>query len=309
MSIPLINKYRPESFDEMIGHATIKAAIQRVIGSDSQPHSYLLTGPGGIGKTSTARIIGKMLGCEIIEFSASEKSGADDMRDVVNLGAHMALSGAGLRMIIIDECHGLSKQAWDVLLKLLEEPPDHLYLALCTTEPSKVKDTIMQRCFHIPLKPLSVAEIEELLLSVIAVEEWVVDADVFNMVLGAAKGSPRKALTLLQTVWDAPSKEEASRIIDLHDGSEPLLELCRHLTAGAIVWDKAKGYLERIEDTEWDNAYLLIGRFIAGAMLKTKSAAEAERLWKLLDALTFPVETVDRKVAFYAAFGKMIWGA
>ena len=309
MSVPLINKFRPDNFEQMVGHDTIKAAIQRVIISDGAPHSYLMTGPGGVGKTTSARIIANMLECELVELSAAEKSGADDMRDIIELGNHMSLNGAGRRAIIIDECHGLSKSAWQVLLKLLEEPPEHLYLFLCTTELAKVPDTIVQRCFHVPLKPLATSEISELLEVVVEVEGWQVNPDVFNLVIGAALGSPRKALTLLQAVWDAPSMAEASRIIELQDGSEPLLELCKHLVGGQLNWEKCKGYLSRIEDGEWDNAGLLIGRYLASSMLKANDGAGAERIWKLLDALTFPVETFDRKVAFYAAFGKMLWGA
>jgi DNA polymerase III gamma/tau subunit len=310
MNIPLINRYRPENFEEIVGHDEIKAALKRVLTTDSQPHSYLLTGPGGIGKTTIARIIGRSLGCDIVEISAAENSGTDDMRRVIDLGNHMSLTGSGLRMIIIDECHGLSKPAWQVLLKLVEEPPEHLFLALCTTELAKVPDTIIQRCFHVPLKPLSVVNIEEILLTICNVEEWEVQPDVLTLVLQAAQGSPRRAISTLQAVWDAPSLAEASRIIQLQDGSEPLVEMCKYITNNveALSWAKFKGFLDRIEDGEWDNASLLIGRFIVGAMLRTSEQEKAGALWRILDALTFPIETHDRKVAFYAAIGKIIWG-
>lgn len=307
MNVPLINKYRPASFDEMVGHASIKQALQRALASDSQPHSFLMTGPGGIGKTSSARIIASMLECEVVEISAAENSGTDAMRELIELGNHMSLTGSGRRMIIVDECHGLSKAAWQVLLKILEEPPTWLYLALCTTEHTKVPDTVVQRCYHIALRPLPPKEIEELLSLIIEMEGWQVQDDVFSAVIQASNGSPRKAISILQAVWDAPSREEVSRIINLFDTSEPVIDLCKYLVDGGREWDKLKGLLERIEDDEWDRSHILICRFIAAAMMRAKSAEAAKKLWSMIDALTFPVETYDRKVAFYAALGKIVF--
>jgi DNA polymerase III gamma/tau subunit len=310
MPEPLITRYRPAAFDEMIGHEAMRASLTRVLESDSAPHAFLMTGPGGIGKTTSARIIATMLQCEILEISAAEYSGTDDMRNVIETGHHMALGGSGRRMIIIDECHGLSKAAWQVLLKLLEEPPEHLYLALCTTEVSKVPDTIQQRCFHVLLKPLSVREIEELLLLVCELEGWQVNPDVMTAVIQAALGSPRKALTLLQKVWDAPSIDEARRIIDIFDQSEPFNDLCKALVmTGGAPWPKLQPLLERIDDEEWEKAHIQVGRFLAACMKNAKKADEAQRYWSMLDAFTFPVETYDKKVAFYAALGKILWGA
>jgi DNA polymerase-3 subunit gamma/tau len=154
MSLPLVIKYRPKSFEEVIGHEDMLMALLRAISSDTCPHSFLFTGVSGLGKTTLARITAMELQADPLEIDAASNNGVDATRGLVELGQHMSMVGDGRRAIIIDECHTLSKQAWQPLLKLLEEPPDHLYIMLCTTELEKVPDTIRNRCFHVVLKPL-----------------------------------------------------------------------------------------------------------------------------------------------------------
>jgi DNA polymerase-3 subunit gamma/tau len=307
MSETIITKYRPTSFDEMVGHEAIRRALADAVLGGTAPHAYLMTGPGGIGKTTTARILANMLECEVLEIDAASNSGVEEARQIAELGNHMSLTGAGRRMIIVDECHTLSKQAWQALLKVLEEPPSHLYFALCTTELAKVPDTIVQRCYHVPLKPVSTEEMEELLLAICEMEEWEPDPDVLTLVIQAATGQPRKALSMLQAVHKAPNKEEAARIITLQEMSSPLIELCKLLVKGP-TWDSIKPLLLAIQDEEWKEASLLAGRWLAKAMVMARTEANATRIWVMLDALTFPVDTFDRKIAFYAALGKMLWG-
>jgi DNA polymerase-3 subunit gamma/tau len=305
---PLITKYRPADFSDMIGHREIVRSLERAIAGSAAPHCFLLTGPGGTGKTTTARILASRLGAEIIETSGAEKSGTDDMRQIVELGSHMSLSGSGKRMIIIDECHALSKSAWQVLLKLLEEPPEWLYVSLCTTEAGKVPDTIMQRCYPVAFRSLSPVDIQTMLDIIIDIEEWTVVPDVFSLIVEEARGSMRKAITYLQAVWDAPSREEASRIISLQESSEPVSDLAKYLVKGGpYKWDIIQPILARIPDEDWDGAYIQIGRYIAGAMMNSKKQEAATKQWELLEALTFPVNTVDRKVAFYTALGKIVF--
>ncbi len=134
ISQQLINKYRPETWDEVVGHDEVLTALQRALSQDTRPHSFLLSGPPGLGKTTLARIIAGDLHCEIVEISGATHSGVDNMREIVELGSHMSLSGAGRRMFILDECQRISKGGWDALLKITEEPPEHLFFALCTTE-------------------------------------------------------------------------------------------------------------------------------------------------------------------------------
>jgi DNA polymerase III subunit gamma/tau len=306
---PLINKFRPEDFDQVIGHQEILASLQRAIASSVRPHAYLFTGPAGLGKTTLARIVGKHLQAEIVEVDAASNSGVDAMRAMVEFGAYMPIGGAGRRIIIIDECHTLSKPAFQAALKILEEPPSHLFIALCTTELAKIPETIVSRCFHVMLRPLRPTEIEELLIPVCEIEEWQVADDVLAAVVQAAEGSPRKALTILQAVHDVTSRDEVKRIITLIDSSKPLLELLQLLMRCNPPWGRVRDILKRIEPDEFENASIEAGRYICAAMVNEETSDDrARQLWILLDALLFPAHSYDRLAMFYAAIGRMIWG-
>lgn len=306
MSGSLINKYRPEDWDEIVGHEDIVVALQRSLESDSHPHAFLFSGPGGIGKTTMARIVAKRLHAELVEIDAATFSGIDNMREIVNLGSHMALSGEGARLILIDEVHGLSKAAFQALLKILEEPPDHLYFALATTEIQKVPETIRIRCFHAALRPIANNDIDLLIETVATAEGWELPDDVMAAVVAGATGQPRKALSILQAVHGAESREEVARIIRLQDPTDAVSELMRELVKRS-PWERIKPILERIADDEYEEALIPMGRYIMGAMVREKSE-KAEVYWRMLDALTFPSSTFDPKARFYAAVGRVLWG-
>jgi DNA polymerase-3 subunit gamma/tau len=307
--LPLITKYRPESFGEVIGHEAIRASLIRVLGAaQSRPHAYLFTGPSGIGKTTMARIIGKILEADILEVDAASNSGVEAMRGLVEFSQHMALSGAGTRLMIIDEAHALSRPAWQAILKLLEEPPPHLYLALCTTELIKVPETIQTRCFHCPLRPLTAPEIEDLLAVIADLEGWRVAPDVFQLAVQAGTGQPRKALTILQAIHDAPNRDEARRVIALVEASDPLIELFQHLLKGMRSWKQIRPLLLRIESETFEEAAIQAGRYLAAALVQTEDEKRAAAIWQMIEALVFPSETWDKKIAFIAALGRILWG-
>lgn len=307
MSLPLINKYRPEDWEEVIGHDDITNALQRSLATESHPHAFLFSGPGGIGKTSMARIVARQLEAELIEIDAATFSGIDNMRDIVQLGNHMSLSGEGKRLILIDEVHGLSRPAFQALLKILEEPPAHLYFALCTTEVGKVPETIRIRCFHAALRPLSPTQILSLVETVADAEGWDVPQDVLTAVVQAATGQPRKALSILQAVQGAKGRDEVRRIITLQSDDDVLAQLFGHLLKGKPSWAIVKGMLARVGDDEWEQAHIGAGRYIMAAMAGNDEA-RAKVAWKALDALLFPSETYDKKAQFYCAIGRLMWG-
>jgi DNA polymerase III gamma/tau subunit len=179
---------------------------------------------------------------------------------------------------------------------------------LCTTEAVKVPDTIVIRCYHTALRPLKPDEIGDLVEAVASLEGWTVTSDVLSAVIEASTGQPRKALSILQAVHDAPNRAEVGRIINLMSSGEPLYDLCRALI-DRKPWSVVCPLLEKIEDAEFEGASIMLGRFFASAMVKAKDDKKAEASWRLLDALLFPAETYDKKAAFMAAVGRIMWGS
>lgn len=304
----LITKYRPQTFEEIFGHQDVIASLSRAIAAPTHPHCYLLTGASGLGKTTMARIIGHMFECEILEIDAATNSGIDHMRQLVEMSQHRAMTGNGNRMFIIDECHALSRNAWQAILKLSEEPPAHVYIALCTTDPSKVPDTIkLQRAFPVVLRRLPINTLTEYAELIREMEGWPpINNDVLAAVVTGADGSPRKTLTLLNSLHDARSREEVNRVISLLDAGDSMIEVIQLIMKGDTAWNKVKLPLSRIEDDEFENAAIIASRYIIGAIMREDHAQKVTKLFGLLQALTFPTDTFDKKTAFFVAIGRML---
>ena len=305
---PIITRYRPETFDEVLGHTAQIAALQRVLTSSSRPHAYLLTGPSGTGKTTLARIIGAELKADVHEIDAASNNGVDAMRDLVEFSQHQAFTDTGIRLIIIDECHTLSKAAWQAILKLLEDPPDHLYLALCTTEDDKVPETVHTRCFATRLQPIAQQIISDYLSIIAETEEWTPSQEIIDFAAEASDGSPRMALTILQGIHDAPSREEAARITRLLEPTSDLIDILRHLLDGKRSWAVISAGLKKLDGMNFDEVSIQAGRYLSAALLRSDDEKKALLIWQMLDALIFPVETFDRKVAFITSIGRILWG-
>lgn len=309
-NLPLIIRYRPHDWDEIYGHERTVAALRRVVSSPSRPHAYLLTGPSGTGKTTIARIIAREIEAEVLEVDAASNSSVDATRQLIELGQYRSLGNAERKMFIVDEFHGLSKQSMDALLKTLEEPPDHLYFALCTTEAHRIRDVIKTRCYPIPLSPLRDPEIEELLGLICSVENWQPSGDVLQMIIQASTGQPRKALSMLEAVHDTPGREEAERILALlSTASEGALGLFRDIFTGK-GWDQIRPKLEQLaeQNADWDGIATEAAGYITGMILREQNPAKAQSMWRLLEALTFPTNTFNRRAAFIAAVGRILWG-
>lgn len=305
ISEPLITKYRPRAFEDVLGNIPVVTALKREIEGASRPHSFLLTGPSGLGKTTLARIIASFVNAEVIEIDAASKSGVDDMRQLVELSAFKPLL-APCRMIIIDECHAISKQGWQPLLKMIEEPPPWLYVALATTESGKVPDTIKTRCFPVALKLLKPQEIEELLEVIASLEGWTVSDNTFQAIVQAALGSPRRALSILQAGHAAVNREELGQIIaSVEIDDSPVTEICRLLMQGVSDWRRYSTLLQKIDDG--DEAVSIATRYIHTVLLRSEDV-QAREAWLFLEQLTMPRNTFDRQILLAQAVGERLWG-
>ena len=216
-------KYRPQNFDQLIGQESMAIAIQNAIAMDRVPNAYLLTGIRGVGKTTTARIIAKAINCnkkfgteekcskdeychceaiidsshmDILEMDAASKTGIDDIREILESSQYLPAS-AKYKVFIIDEVHMLSKQAFNALLKTLEEPPAHLKFILATTEVKKIPVTILSRCQRFDLRRIKMDEMQNFLRNISTKEQAKIDDKALAIIAKASEGSVRDALSIL----------------------------------------------------------------------------------------------------------------
>jgi len=307
MNEPIITKYRPTEWGQFIGNETAIYVLVRRLKSSTCPHAFLFTGPSGVGKTTAARIVATELGADIHEVDAASNNGVEAMRALVEFSQHMSFTGSGRRMLIIDECHTLSKPAWQAILKLLEEPPEHLYISLCTTELSKVPETVLTRAYHTALKRVTGPEMTDFLLAICDLEDWKPTDEILELVTQVADGSLRMGLNVMSAIHDAPNRNEALRIISLVEAGDDLKELLQLLIKGHREWKRIRLLLLKVQTDFSDETAIQAGRYICAALVNTENSEQAARIWTLLDALLFPSDTWDKRTAFVTAIGRMLW--
>lgn len=304
---PLITKFRPITFDEVLGNQGPIKALREAVGREGRPHCYLFTGPPGIGKTTLARIVAKELDSSVTELDGGTSGGVADTRLICETAIYKPITGKARHMIIIDECQGLSKDAWKPLLKLLEDPPSYLYFALCTTEPEKVNAAIVTRCHPVRLKPLKRGEIEELLELVISIEKWEVDNDVFNAIVVASQGSARMSLSILEAGHSCVSREELSTIVSkVESENSPIIQLCQLLIKGNKEWKTISQLLEAVEEPEEAIAHAC--SYLARAMTRSEER-QADNIWRIIQCLSENRAIWDKRIQLYAGIGKHLFGS
>ncbi|MDT5216276.1 MAG: polymerase subunit gamma/tau [Mycobacterium sp.] len=220
--VALYRKYRPASFAEVVGQEHVTEPLSTALTSGRINHAYLFSGPRGCGKTSSARIMARSLNCErgptptpcgvcascvalapngpgnldVTELDAASHNGVDDARELRDR-AYYAPAESRYRIFIVDEAHMVTPQAFNALLKIVEEPPEHLIFVFATTEPEKVLPTIRSRTHHYPFRLLAPKTMRGLLERICAEEGVSVDETVYPLVIRAGGGSPRDTLSVL----------------------------------------------------------------------------------------------------------------
>jgi DNA polymerase-3 subunit gamma/tau len=303
----LITKYRPTTFDEVFGHDTIIEPLKRALSSATSPHCFLLTGPSGVGKTTIARIIAHTIDAEVREADSASNSGVDAMRTLIEMAEYLPMTGKPRLMLILDECHRLSRNAWDVALKTFEEPPNHLFVALCTTEAHKVPATMLTRAYPIALKPLRNDYMNAVIQLVCELENWEVPGEVKTTITSVSNGSPRMALNLLQATHDMTNREEVLAVANVLDSTDALKELVNLLLRGNTSWLRIREMLEKAEIEDFNGAAERICGYLAAVMVRAETEESAQRAWLILDAFLFPTQTWSPKAAFFDAIGKVFW--
>lgn len=308
MSNALHLKYRPEKFEDVMGQAAVVKSLQdRIKRNDA--HTFLLVGPSGCGKTTLARIAARALGTEDkdrIEVDAASKTGVDDMRAIME-PLHYKPFGAGRsRAIIIDECHRLSRNAWDSLLKSTEEPPAHVYWFFCTTEDGKVPQTIKTRAASYKLKAVSNEDLANLLDDVCAAEKISIPEAVADIVIDEALGSPRQLLQNLATCRTAKDKKTAAELLRTAADHNPIQELCQFLLKGG-TWAKAMNIYARFEDDEPESVRIVICNYMASVVRNATSEKSAAHALNILDAFSQPYNPSERSAPLLLSIGRLVF--
>jgi len=238
--------YRPQNFDEYIGNDALKKSI---LDNVKRTRTFLLCGPRGCGKTTLARLIAAELDiCEIdtFEIDAADKTGVDDARQIKSEAAYSPAKSKQ-KIYIIDECHRLSGNAWDSLLKTLEEPPIHCVFVLCTTEINKVPVTIKSRSKIFEVKPLMRKDGTKLINWICDNEKIKLTETVKNRILEICEGIPREIVIAIDTIRNLKTEEEMLSVLISPSSNSQVLELCQALL-DVKKWDKVSKIVKGIDE-------------------------------------------------------------
>ena len=232
----LARKYRPKTFDEVVGQEHVTNALKSAIAANKAAHAFLFSGPRGVGKTTCARILAKEINkaapqqnagaldfggenMDVIEIDGASNRGIDEARAIRESAMFMPMSG-GYKFYIIDEVHMLTEPAFNALLKTLEEPPAHVKFIFATTDPEKVPTTIRSRCQHFHFKRLSMDVIKAQLKAICKAEGLTVDDEALFAIARAAQGGMRDALGILDQLAAGGTKvnvADANNLLGLID--------------------------------------------------------------------------------------------
>ncbi len=237
---PLHHKYRPTSFDELVGQDPIKSTLKQALISDRIAPAYIFSGPRGTGKTSSARIFAKSLNClksekattvpcgqcelckgissgnalDVIEIDAASNTGVENIRELIERSRY-APAKARWKVYVIDECHMLSTAAFNALLKTLEEPPRQVVFILATTDPQRVLPTILSRCMRFDFRRIALHDLQSHLISIAKKEEIQINEEAIALIAKHSQGGLRDAESLLDQVSLLPPPITQLNIINL----------------------------------------------------------------------------------------------
>ena len=273
----LYRKHRPTSFKRVIGQPEACRTLASMVKAGKVPHAIMFVGPSGCGKTTLAGILRTKLGCSENDFqdiNAASNRGIDMVRSIDRRMGLAALGGS-CRIWLLDEAHKASSDAQTALLKVLEDPPDHVYFFLCTTHPQGLLPTIRTRCTEIRLKPLSEADLKRVMEEALEAEGLPPASDeLYQRIAEVAEGSARKALVLLGQVIGIPDEQERLDAVLSSDLKKDVFELVRMLLWRKATWPEVANFLKGLDTEDWEGLRRLVLANATNELLKGGKGAE-----------------------------------
>lgn len=311
----LYRKYRPKSFDEVFGQDHIVGILKNAVKLKRVSHAYLFSGPRGTGKTSVARILAREAGCEdvdLMEIDAASSRGIDEIR-ALREAVYFSPLQSPVKVYIIDEVHMLTKEAFNALLKTLEEPPKHVIFILATTELEKVPETIISRCQHFGFRKIPDNVLRDSIVSIAKKEGFGIDAEAAGVITVAADGSFRDSQSVLDQILSVGDENSDKKI----SGDEvrkflavPARETVENFITAMIKKDADKGLeiIQKAVDENMDTKIFLkiILRYLRMILLVKAAPQTRKQMERYYNKEEIDFADKNKNSATVSELGKML---
>jgi DNA polymerase-3 subunit gamma/tau len=269
----LYQKHRPSKLQRVKGNREIKEALMSFLADrETCPHVFLFHGETGCGKTTFARIVSTMLGCETTssdytEINFADLRGIDTVREIINRSQFRPIESE-CRVWVLDECQKMTGDAQNALLKILEDTPSHVYFILCTTEPQKLLPTIRGRCSQFQVKTLNEEDMLSLLESITKREgREKLPGEVYGEIIAMAGGKPRNAIQILEQVLASPEENQLQAARQSGGEQKQAIDLCRALLNSKTSWKEVRVILTGLKEMEPEKVRRVVLGYASSVLL------------------------------------------
>jgi DNA polymerase III gamma/tau subunit len=281
----LYNRYRPSTFQEMIGNDIMIRSLQNDLAKPDPPRAILIHGPFGSGKTSLGRIIAHYVGCsdsDYFELHSSVFRGIDTVRDVQQKCNYKPVSGK-YKVFLWDEVHQIGSVAMPAMLKMLEDTPKHIIHILATTDPQKLLPTIRSRCAQYQVSTLSDEDMLKLLKSIVKKEGQKLEQEIYDQIIQDSQGHPRDALQILDHVLAVDVSDRLHVARRSAENTTQIIALCRALLSNAS-WSKVSVLLKGLKEEEPESIRRAVFNYMGSVLLN----GENDRAACIMDEFVKP---------------------